>query len=489
MFEDELGSQLPEAEFLEPYLFQIGDVVDGRYLVREHLGQGGMGAVLRVEDQTNQVMLALKYCRPGQGRKRFAREVRMMEQVQSPYVITISRSNLDHEPPYFIMPLAERSLQSDLGTLVGNEATALEVFRQICLGVQELHSRGIFHRDLKPANVLRLSDGRMVVCDLGLGRFENRDTTILTRTIHHIGTEDYLAPEQRQPDGSRNADARTDVYQLGKVLYQLLTGRPPRWIDFKKVPVCLDHIVRRATAENPDDRYQSVGKLEAALSAYRSSKDPRQNPREVLEHLVARLEGEYPRAVPPEAELTQVLETMAHGCWLEHNLVIECFHRIQAGWLPTIAQNHEPLLHPVLGAYATAIQERVGGYPWHFADTVSERMRTIYDQSGVPRTKVLALQSLMTAADRLGRFAPQKLFCTYLEEIKTIDLALPVAEMITEHALPSVRQFQGYNIDLYHPAIQNALKGLRIKTYGEDEDQEGMEPPNAFNPGDVDNMV
>ena len=87
-----------------------------------------------------------------------------------------------------------------------------------------------------------------------------------------------------------------------------ITGRPPRWIDLSKLPSGLRYIVQLPTSENPGDRYQSIEKLEAALIAYRSSKDPRQNPREVLEHLVVRLNGVYPLAVPPEGELTQILE-------------------------------------------------------------------------------------------------------------------------------------------------------------------------------------
>jgi eukaryotic-like serine/threonine-protein kinase len=477
MFEDEIGTATFTPEPPEPYLFDVGDTIDGRYLVRAQLGNGGMGAVLRVEDQTTHETLALKYCKPNQNRRRFAREVRLMESIQSPYVIPISGSNLDHEPPYFVMPLAERSLETDLPSLVGDEATGLEIFRQVCLGVQDLHARGVFHRDLKPANVLRLPNGRMVVCDLGLARPENRDTTVLTRSIGWVGTEAYLAPEQRQPEGSRNSDARTDVYQLGKVLYQIVTGKHPRSVDYSKLPGGLDHIVKKATAEDAGDRYQSVANLEAALSAYRASKDPHQNPREVLEHLIVRIEGDYPNAVPPSAQLAQVLETLSHGGWLEHNLVIECFHRVPTGWLPSIARDHEPLLHAVLATYATAIGERVGGYNFDFADDVSERMKPIHDHSPAVRTKVLALRSLMTAADKLGRWKPQRTFCGYLEGIKTIDMALPVAEMITEFARPCVRDFQGFNMDMYHPAIQTALKGLRIRPFEEEEDLEGMEPP------------
>ena len=459
MFEDEIGTGTFTPEPTEPYLFNVGDTIDGRYLVRA-ARQRRDGGGSRVEDQTTHETLALKYCKPNQNRRRFARKVRLMEGIQSPHVIPISGSNLDHEPPYFVMPLAELA-QTDLPSLVGDEATGLEIFRQVCLGVQHLHARGVFHRDLKPANVLRLPDGRMVVCDLGLARPENRDTTVLTRSIGWVGTEAYLAPEQRQPEGSRNSDARTDVYQLGKVLYQIVTGKHPRSVDYSKLPGGLNYIVKTATAEDAGDRYQSVAKLEAALNAYRASKDLHQNPREVLEHLIVRIEGDYPNAVPQSTHLAQVLETLSHGGWLEHNLVIECFHRVPTAWLPAMARDHEPLLNPVLGTYATAIGERVGGYNFDFANDVSERMRPIFDHSPAVRTKVLALRSLMTAADKLGRWKPQRTFCGYLEGIKTIDMALPVAEMITEFARPCVRNFQGFDMEMFHPAIQTALKGFR----------------------------
>jgi len=131
-------------------------------------------------------------------------------------------------------------------------------------------------------------------------------------------------------------------------------------------------------------------------------------------------------------------------------------------------------------------QRECRGYDWAFADQVSSSMKAIYDNTAVVRTKVLALRSLMTAADKLGRHAPQKLFSGYLEGIKTIDLALPVAEMISEHATPDVKKFKWINIEGYHPAIKEALKGFRIKPY-EEEDMEGMEPPNALDPGDPDN--
>ena len=78
--------------------------------------------------------------------------------------------------------------------------------------------------------------GSVIVSDLGLATFEDRDTSILTSAIEQIGTEDYLAPEQRQTGSGAEADTRTDIYQLGKLLYCLMTGCTPRWVNFEKLP-------------------------------------------------------------------------------------------------------------------------------------------------------------------------------------------------------------------------------------------------------------
>ncbi|MBV8383850.1 MAG: serine/threonine protein kinase, partial [Planctomycetaceae bacterium] len=265
----------------KPRRFWPGDVIDGRYEVRGYLGQGGMGAVLRVEDHIQGKAYALKYClRVEADFRRFAREVRMMERVKHKHVMPVVAANLAHHPPYFVMPLAERSLEQELPRLAGHEAEVLAIFRQICLGVQAIHDAGIVHRDIKPANVLRFAGGRVAVSDLGAAKLESRDTTVLTQTGVVVGTLAFLAPEQFLPEGCRSADIRTDIFQVGKVLYQLLTGRSPVLIEPGALPAGLAHILRRATSATPDDRYQELGEFLDALHYYELSKDPSKNARE-----------------------------------------------------------------------------------------------------------------------------------------------------------------------------------------------------------------
>ena len=214
-----------------------GDLFDGRFVVRGLIGRGGMGTVLRVERPSDGKALALKYCHlAGAEQKRFEREVRIMERVRHPHVVPIVFANLEHSPPYFVMPLAEGSLLGELDRFKDDEPLALEVFGQICAGIQALHASGIIHRDIKPANVLRFAGGRIAVSDFGLAKLDTRDSTILTQTGAFYGTFAYSAPEQHLPAGTREADVRTDVCQLGKMLYHMLTGKSPVLIEQDALP-------------------------------------------------------------------------------------------------------------------------------------------------------------------------------------------------------------------------------------------------------------
>src|SRR5262245_11564407 len=125
MFEGALGSRHSVSRIEEPYRFKIGDTIENRCVVRGYIGQGGMGHVLRVQHELSRMMCALKYCSEERFYRRFAREVRIMQSIDSEHVIRTFYHNLDHDPPYFVMELGERSLQDDLRTLQGDEATVL----------------------------------------------------------------------------------------------------------------------------------------------------------------------------------------------------------------------------------------------------------------------------------------------------------------------------------------------------------------------------
>ena len=441
--------------------FQVGEVIDGRYRVRREIGRGGMGVVLEVERVDDGRVEALKWCRVGGAwLKRFAREVRLMERVRHRHVVPVLASNLEASPPYFVMPLAEGSLADALPGLAWRESEALGVFRQVCLGVRAIHESGIVHRDIKPANVLRLPGGRYAVSDLGVAKLASRDTTALTQTRAVVGTFGFLAPEQFLPAGSRRADVRTDIYQLGKVLYQLLTGRPPALVEPEALPKGLAHILLRATSVNPDDRYRDLGELLDALRYYQLARDPARNAREALESLVLEAETLLRRREFRSENVREILALLTPIGRLDSSAAVERFDRLPDGLLPVLAGEFAGEFLPVLRGYAVAVRARVSGFPFHYADQLARRMRLVFLATRHPAIKALALEATLIAAVGLNRYSAMHMFNRMLMAVTGIDVALPTAEMLRAHARTYAVLADGAPADRLHPAVAEVQRQL-----------------------------
>ncbi len=452
---------VPDREGYDGRGFEVGRVVDGRYRVRRVIGAGGMGSVLEVERLSDGRPFALKWCRvQGPWIKRFAREVRLMARVRHPHVVPVVDSNLKASPPYFVMPLADGSLDDELPRLAGREAEALDVFRQVCLGVQAIHGSGIVHRDIKPANILRFRGGRVAVSDLGVAKLASRDSTVLTRTRAVVGTLAYLAPEQFLPAGSRQADVRTDVYQLGKVLYQLLTGRSPALVELEALPRGLAHVLQRATSVNPNDRYRDLGEFLDAMRYYQLSKDPARNSREALENLVLQAEALLRRREYQGDNVREILALLSPVGRPDPAAAIARFDRLPDGLLPVMAAEFPAEFLPVLRGYAEALPPRVGGFKFDYADRLARRMRRVFQAARHPGLKSLALQATLVAAVALNRFAAMNAFNRLLSSVATVEDALPVAEMLRAQADYYAEVAHGAPPDCLHPAIREVQQDV-----------------------------
>jgi len=253
-----------------------GTTLAGRVLI-ERIGAGGMGTVYRARADGADV--AVKVLRPGLGAERaamlvrFAREAEAMRRLEHPRVVRF----LDHgevgDIAFIVTELVEgRDLAAQLAAGRMTLAEIVDVFGQMCDGVSAAHAAGIVHRDLKPANILVGKDG-VKVADFGLAQL-GADVTIptLTRTDVAMGTFHYLAPEQRKD--ARNVDHRADVWALGVILYEMLTGElplgsfaPPSTNGPTGCDRRADAIVHRALAPDPAERYATVDELARAVRA------------------------------------------------------------------------------------------------------------------------------------------------------------------------------------------------------------------------------
>jgi tRNA A-37 threonylcarbamoyl transferase component Bud32 len=273
------GTRLDLGRMLRP-----GDLAPGTVLggcrIEGLLGRGGMAAVYMARQLSLDRRVALKvlpraFARNRQFVERFSREASALARLSHPNIVGILDKGVENDTYYFVMEYVEgKSLRDRLireAKLSPQET--LQLMQGIAAGLEYAHERGIIHRDLKPGNILLDANGTPKLADFGIARIVGTDTSeaVQLTTAHMVmGSADYMAPEQRE--SAADVDHRTDIYALGVMLYQMLTGQLPVG-TFKPVsrliegiPSAVDRVIRTALAPAPADRYDSVAKLRAALT-------------------------------------------------------------------------------------------------------------------------------------------------------------------------------------------------------------------------------
>ena len=232
--------------------------------VREFLGRGGMGSVWRACNPVLNRDVAVKRLTAIQGdldSARLIREGQALASLDHPHVVHLYDLRFDQSgQPCLIMeylPGGDLAQRLRLGKF--DFSDALRIFREVASGVAYAHGKGLLHRDLKPANILFARDGRAKVVDFGLASFTGESgLTLLTVSGTTLGTYDYMSPEQKNGEA---LDKRSDIYSLGVILYELVSGKRPSGMPKPLRNRRLQNVVNTCLQEDPDKRYADVGDL------------------------------------------------------------------------------------------------------------------------------------------------------------------------------------------------------------------------------------
>ncbi|MDZ4834257.1 MAG: protein kinase [Candidatus Melainabacteria bacterium] len=320
-------------------------LLDGRYQFIEHIGQGAMGVVHKALDTATGSFVAIKELNADLAKdevamKRFEHEMHSLAKLDHERVVSVySHGISENEAPYLVMPYLGNQTLADLLKTEGpiEEARAIRIFVQICEGLSYAHAQGIIHRDVKPSNIIVDSSNPEIdiihVVDFGIAKIVEStasNTMSLTKTGEMFGTPTYMSPEQFQ---GADLDKRTDIYSLGCLMYEVLTGQPPfqsinpiqvavKHLNEEPVPIektvseGLSKVTLECLRKDLSERYKSIDELLTDLKAVQARKTPQLAAESSLNRLKERA-----RKLENPAMIAVVL-SLVYGCALVESISI-----------------------------------------------------------------------------------------------------------------------------------------------------------------------
>lgn len=273
----------------------IGRTLDDRYLIRSHVGSGGMSRVFLAEDLVMHREVAIKmlreeYAKDQAAVRRFMHEAKAVSMLSHPNVVSVYDVAMSSKDKYIVLEYAVgitlKEYLKEKGPLSAPEAIHIAV--QILMGLEHAHSKGIIHRDIKPQNIIIAPDGSIKVTDFGIAKLPNVET--ISMSDKAIGSVHYISPEQAS---GKPVDHRGDLYSLGIILYEMICNRLPFDADtavavackqisenpippsafMSNVPRGLEQILMKAISKRPDDRFENAAQMLACLKRLEGAPD------------------------------------------------------------------------------------------------------------------------------------------------------------------------------------------------------------------------
>lgn len=402
------------------------------YLLGKKIGDpGGFGEVFvatkRINDVVQEEEYALKRLKDlsQDSVERFKKEVRILSRLNHPRIVPVIEYNVECEEPFYVMPLYKGSLRGELTTLKDDLQKTQKITNDILDGVEYLHSEGALHRDLKPENILVTNEGSIVITDFGLGVQVQSGSARLTRTGVGMGTEVYMSPEQYKD--AKNVDERSDIYSLGKIIYECLTNSDAFVPDLELLPPGFKFVVKKCLEYRPENRYQTVTELKNSLNSCFDLVINKDNEEEVKD-LVSKLSvtNQYAEIIERLASKLGALDFSKEED-LIHKMVIES----PVESLKQMSTKHEALMINIMEIF----KKNITGQSWGFnyTDTIGRRCYELYKIIEIPEIRAILIYTIAEVGISHNRYYVKDLFYELIYEVTNPDEAYLIIEQLEQH--------------------------------------------------------
>ncbi len=424
--------------------------------VESKISSGGFGEVFRAVVDDGRKVAVKRLAKPYslEDAKRFGREVRIMEKLDHPNIVKVLYSNLDADPPYFVMPLAECNLNDILTDLRQDENRRRLIFQQILDGLQYAHESGVIHRDIKPHNILILKNDRVMITDFGIGRFVTRDTTTLTVQGNQLGTVIYAAPEQIS-DLSQ-ADVRSDIYSLGKILYQMLTPRPvfpvPNLTGLEGKFV---YIIQKCIDNDPEKRYQTTKELSDDFQLLTKKEYNIEAPTELAQKLIWELVDPFLGTVDSKG-LTELVRLFLDNSDNE-DIFLEILPRTPTEVIKKMVLTQHQSFINIFQTYDEYVS---GSLTFSYCDTVASFYERVFVQIDDFVIKRMIINRLLNMGFSHNRWYVREVLARIVHEIKDIGLARMTLDIFRNNSEATKWSYAAIKIDKLHPLLREGLREI-----------------------------
>jgi serine/threonine protein kinase len=410
-----------------------------RYKKNSKINSGGFGIVYRATRLDDSQEFAWKELAsaglPEDEKQRFVREVRIQSKLDHPNIVPIVGLNLTTDPPWFIMPLARSSLRSELTATAGNQPKVVSIFNQILKGIAYAHENGVIHRDLKPENILFFDppdfwdDELVKIGDFGLGKRLDFESITITRSSENLGTAAYMPPEQFS--SFKTVDRRGDIFSLGKILYELLTGDFPLHVDVKspKIPGGYGFIISKCLQHDAKNRYNSVSELRDDFALLTKSPKKFEKPIHRAEELLNEiLGGDGDAKIKELDELFQAHES-------DEVLFTKFFPKLPR---EIVERYHEMLQHRFyerLRRFDSLLKDSL---PFNYTDDVADFYEIVFRLTSDGDMMRLILSRVLDMGFKHNRYHVRSVFIRMLENIKDGSVALIARDVLRQNCHATV---------------------------------------------------